>query len=203
MILFLPYFTVNNKYIEEKYVFCLESSYKQLIVSVSPNHLYTFQPVDFIHNVYFTLLHFVKLGFPVTASLLENNPLSEQGHVAVVKPSALLGKFKNQERNKTDHMAHHAMIRWLITHVSEAGRGCGLKVTESSSRSLNEPAVLGTKGGLVSLASGRESGHFSPTKQRRQKTQTTCFSWILQAAQKVSRRDCSESWAQNPALVQK
>ncbi|MXQ86596.1 hypothetical protein E5288_WYG013066 [Bos mutus] len=32
--------------------------------------------------------------------LKENNPLSEQGHVAVVKPSALLGKFKNQERNK-------------------------------------------------------------------------------------------------------
>ena len=86
--------------IEEKYVFCLESSYKELIVSVSPNHLYTFQPVDFIHNVYFTLLHFVKLGFPVTASLLENDPLSEQGHMAVVKPSALLGKFKNQERNK-------------------------------------------------------------------------------------------------------
>ena len=31
-----------------------------------------------------------------------------------------------------------------------------MKATESSSRSLNEPAVLGTKGGLVSLASGRD-----------------------------------------------
>lgn len=86
--------------IEEKYVFCLESRYKGLFVSVSPNHLYTFKPTDFIHNVYFTLFHFVKLGSPITASLLENDPLPEQGHVAVVKPSALLGKFKNQEQNE-------------------------------------------------------------------------------------------------------
>lgn len=207
--------------IEEKYVFCLESSYKELIVSVSPNHLYTFQPVDFIHKVYFTLLCFAKLGFPITVSLLENDPLSEQGHVAVVKPSALLGKFRNQERNKTHILRKDTNQEWAEAagkaprselRVDDNGApfalGSGERAWFAGNRELKHEAERDCSSGhkgRTSLAhqQERQNGRFSPTKQRREKTQTTCSSWILQAAQKFSGSDCSESWAQNPALIQK
>lgn len=60
-------------------------------MSASPDHLYIFLPTYFIHNVYFILLYFVKIVFNSTAFLLENDPLSEQGHMAVVKLMCLVG----------------------------------------------------------------------------------------------------------------
>lgn len=167
------------------------------------------------------LLSFI---LPSEGSLLlllsENDPLSEQGHVAVVKPSALLGKFRNQERNKT-HILRKDTNQALAEAAGKASRsalrgdgngapfavGSGERAWFAGNRELKHEAERDCSSGhkgRTSLAHQRErqNGGFSPTKQRREKTQTTCFSWILQAAQKFSGSDCSESWAQNPALIQ-
>lgn len=65
---------------------------KDFIMSASPDHLYSFLPTYFIHNVCFILPYFVKLVFNTTHFLLENNPLSEQGHVAVGKLKSAVGQ---------------------------------------------------------------------------------------------------------------
>lgn len=61
-------------------------------MSASPDHLYVVLPTCFIHNVYFILFYFVKLVFNTAAFVLENDPLSEQGYMAVVKRKWIVGQ---------------------------------------------------------------------------------------------------------------